>query len=95
MFPQEEGDITFLDVEFTAGAVLQLFPGANMMGNSVGNVLKIVGKRKGNSGSGVVHKGEEGVILGGGVGWITKNQGGTQILVGVEDAQRHRGATGG
>ena len=66
-----------------------------MMGNSVGNILKIVGKRKGNSGSGVVHKSEERVILGGSVGRITKNQGGTQILVGVEDARRHRGAAGG
>ena len=57
------------------------------MGNSVGNGIDIVGNRKGNSSGGVVHKGKERVILGGSVGWITKNQGGTQILVGVEDTR--------
>ena len=57
------------------------------MGNSVGNCAEVGGRRKRNSSGRVVHEGEERVILRGSVGWIAKGQGGTKVLVGVEDAQ--------
>ena len=55
--PNEDGCITFVDIEFAAGAELKTFPTACMGSDGIGNSLMICAGGEGYRCCGVVDKG--------------------------------------